>query len=86
MKIYVIQSKSGIMMNVSVSEKNQINGVPVKKATYGILAHVMVSMIKYVKLVSIQILKVKHAKKHFFSKLILVFQDETLNTRDCINC
>ena len=39
MKIYVIQSKSGIMMNVSVSEKNQINGVPVKKATYGILAH-----------------------------------------------
>ena len=38
----VIQIKSGIMMNVSVSEKNIIH---VKKIIFGILLHVVANMV-----------------------------------------
>ena len=53
MKIYVIQNKNGIMMNVSVSVKSENNGVLLKKAIHAILVNVIVSVIKHVKLVNI---------------------------------
>ena len=61
--MYVIQSKNGIMMNVSVSVKNYMIGVFVKSAICGFLACVIVSVIRHVKLMTIQILKVAQAKK-----------------------
>ena len=49
MKMYVIQSKHGIMMNVSENLKNQLIGVLVKKITGGILVRMIVSVIKNAK-------------------------------------
>ena len=49
MKIYVIQSKNGIMMNAGVS----VVWFFVKKFIRGILEYVIVSAKKHVKLVSI---------------------------------
>ena len=40
----------------------------------------ILSVIKHVKLVRISILKTAHAKKHLFGKLLLVCQNEILNT------
>ena len=40
----------------------------------------ILSVIKHVKLVRISILKTAYAKKHLFGKLLLVCQNEILNT------
>ena len=53
MKMYAIESKNGIVMNVSESTKNYLIGVLVKKVTCGILVNMIVSMLKHVKLESI---------------------------------
>ena len=56
MEIHIIQSKNGIMINISVKVKYQLIGVPEKKAIYGILeviVQVIVSVIKCIELVSI---------------------------------
>ena len=56
MEIHIIQSKNGIMINISVKVKYQLIGVPVKKAIYGILeviVQVIASVIKCIELVSI---------------------------------
>ena len=53
MKVYVIQSKNGIMMNACVTVNNRMIGVPVKKVTGEILVNVIVSVIKQVKFLSI---------------------------------
>ena len=65
MKIYLIQSKNGIMINVNVNVRNQLIGVLVKETTCEILAHVIVNVIKREELVSILILIVLHAKNVF---------------------
>ena len=52
-KVCVIRSKNGVMMNVSVSVKNQMIGVLAKMIIYEILAHVVVRVIKHVKLTNI---------------------------------
>ena len=50
MKVQVIQSKNGIMINVGVSVKNQMIGVVVQMIKFGILVRVIVSVIRHVKL------------------------------------
>ena len=61
MKMCVIQSKNGLMMNVGVSLSNWMIGVLVGTfITCGGLVHVIVSAIKNVKLMSIKILKIMH--------------------------
>ena len=47
-KLYLIQSKNGIVMNVDVNVKNLMNGITVKKIMYGFLVCVIVSLIKRV--------------------------------------
>ena len=53
MKVYVIQSKNGIMINVGVSVKKLVIGVLVKMITRGILARVIMNAIKQLKLINI---------------------------------
>ena len=48
MKIYIIQNKNGIMMNVGVSVKSKNTGVLVKKAIHATLVNVVVGLIKLV--------------------------------------
>ena len=62
MKVYVIQRKNEIIMNKGVSVKNQVIGILAKMTVCGILVHVIVSVIRHVKLTNIQILKMFHAK------------------------
>ena len=62
MKVYVIQGKSGIMMNIGASVKNQMSGFLAKMTTCGILVHIFVSAIRHVKLMDIQTLKTVHVK------------------------
>ena len=50
------------MMNVGVSVNNQMIGVFVKSVVCGILAHVIESVIKHVKLINICMLKIVYAK------------------------
>ena len=82
MKAYVIQSKYGTMMNVSVSIWNKIIGLLAKTIICGILVHVIVSVIGHVKLTNIQILKIAHVEKYLIGKLELLFQDEILNATE----
>ena len=56
MKVCVIQSKYGIVMDVGVSVKHWITGALVKKIIYEILVRLIVSVIKHVKLRNIWIL------------------------------
>ena len=51
-EIYVIHCKNRSKMNVYVNAKHQLIGVLVKKVTYGIVVHVIVSVIKCVELAS----------------------------------
>ena len=44
--MYVIRSKNGTMINVDVNVKNQLIEAFVKKATCGILVHMIVSVTK----------------------------------------
>ena len=53
MKVYVIQSKNGIKINVGVSVNNQMIGVLVKVIICGIPARVIVNVIRHVKLMNI---------------------------------
>ena len=53
MKVYVIQGKNGVMMNVDVSVKSYMVDVLVKMIICGILVFVIVSVIKDVKLTNI---------------------------------
>ena len=62
MKVYVIQSKNGIMLTASISVKNYMIGVLAKMVISGILAHVIVNVIKYVKLTNIEILEIALVK------------------------
>ena len=62
MKVYVIQRKNEIIMNKGVSVKNQVIGILAKMTVCGILVHVIVSVIRHVKLTNIQILKIFPAK------------------------
>ena len=52
-KVHVILVKSGIIMNVVVSVKNQMVGVLLKTVMYGILARGIVNVIKHVKLMNV---------------------------------
>ena len=53
MKIYVIQSKNGIMMNTGVIEKNQTFAVLLKMIACDILVGVIIGVVRYVKLTNI---------------------------------
>ena len=53
MKAYVIQTKNEIITNVCVSAKNKIIGILVKMIIRGILAHVIVNVIKHAKLMNV---------------------------------
>ena len=53
MKVYAIQSKNEIMINVGVSVKNQIVGVLVRMIICGIRVKVIVNLRKHVKLTNI---------------------------------
>ena len=52
-KVYVIQSKNGIMMNIGVNVKNSMIGVLLKIIICGILVRVIVSVIRHEKLSNI---------------------------------
>ena len=64
--LYEIQIKSGIIRNVSVNVKNQMIGVLVKMVVYGNLLHVIVSVIKHVKLMNTFLQKTVLAKNFQF--------------------
>ena len=53
MKVYIIPSKSEIMVNVGKSVNNWIIGFFVKIIICGILVHVNLSVIRHVKLTNI---------------------------------
>ena len=53
MKVLVIQSKTGIMMNDGASVKNQMFGVLTKSFICGILVRVIASVLKHAKLMNI---------------------------------
>ena len=53
MKVYVIQSKNGIVINADVSVKNKMIGFLVKKVICGILVRVIVSLMRHQKLMNI---------------------------------
>ena len=53
MKVYVIQSKNRVMMSVGVSVKKKMIGVFVKMILCGMLARVIVNVIRYVKMINI---------------------------------
>ena len=55
MKVYVIQSRNEMLMNVGVGVKNYLIGVLVKMVICGILVRVIASVIKHVKLMNIYI-------------------------------
>ena len=53
MKLQVIQSKNGIIINIGVSIKNKMIGILEKSVTCRILVRVIVSAINHVKLMNI---------------------------------
>ena len=63
MKVYVIQSNTGVIMNVSVTVKIQMIGLIAKMIVFGILVHLIVSVIRREKVTDIQILNIDYAKK-----------------------
>ena len=78
MKVDLIQSKNGVLANVSVSVKSQIIGALVRMLICGILERVIVSNISHVKLTNDQILK-RICVSLLFVKLVLACEDEILN-------
>ena len=62
MKVYIIQSKNGIIMNVGVSVKNSMIGILAKKFICRIPLHVILCVIRHVKLSNIYTLKIDQAK------------------------
>ena len=83
MKVYVIQNKNGIMMNVVASLENYMIGVLVKMIVCGILVHVTVKVIRHVKGID-KLLDIKSCpcEKRLFGKLALAYEDEMLNTTE----
>ena len=79
MKVYVIQSRNEMLMNVGVGVKNYLIGVLVKMVICGILVRVIASVIKHVKLMNIYIWKIVHAGKRLIGKLLLEREDEILS-------
>ena len=75
----VTKSNSGIMINTDVNVKNQLLGGLVKMIICRFLVHVIVSVIKYVKLVFLDN-KNCFCKTCLFDKLVLACGDEILNT------
>ena len=53
MKVYVIQSKNGIMMNVDANIKNEMNGIGLKIIICEILARAILRVIRHVKMTNI---------------------------------
>ena len=82
MKVYVIQSNTGVIMNVSVTVKIQMIGLIAKMIVFGILVHLIARVIRREKLTDIQILNIDYAKKHLIGKLVLECEDEILNTTE----
>ena len=62
MKEYIVQSKSGVVINFTFSVKNEMIRVLVKMIIYGILACVILNVTRHVKLRKIVMLKIVHAK------------------------
>ena len=62
MKLYVIQSKNRIIMNIRVSVKNYVIGFLVKMIICGTLVYLIFIVRRHVKLTNIQILKINHMK------------------------
>lgn len=60
--MYVFQNKIGIIMNVGLIVKNQITGFFAKSFICGILARVIMNVMKHVKLKKIGMLKIVPAK------------------------
>lgn len=82
MEKYATQSKNGIKTKVDVNVKNQSIGALVKVILCGTLVHLIVNVIKHVKLMHIQILKFAHVKIRLFDKLLLTCEDDILNTTE----
>ena len=79
--MYVIQRKSGIIVGVGMSVKNQIIGVIAKMIMCGILVQVILNAIKH-KIDGCLDIKKCFCKKRLFGKLVLACQDEILNTTE----
>ena len=79
MKVSTIQTKNGIIKNVGMSLKHQMNGVLVKINIGGILVRVIVSVIKHIKLINIQIL---NSYKNICCKLVLTCEYGLINTTE----
>ena len=62
MKVYVIQSKNGIMANAGVSVNSSMIGVLVKIIICKILVREILNVISHVKFTNVLILKIAHAK------------------------
>ena len=62
MKLYVIQSKNRIIMNIRVSVKNYVIGFLVKMIICGTLVYLIFIVRRHVKLTNVQILKINHMK------------------------
>ena len=65
MKVYVIQSKNGTIMNVGVSVKNYKIWVLSKRVICGTIVPVIVSVIKHVKLMNVWVLTIVLAKNDY---------------------
>ena len=81
MKTYITQSKSGIMMNVWLSVKNQTIGALVKLIICGILARVIASVIEHANETYVDT-KNCSCEKHLFVKLVSPCEGEILNTTE----
>ena len=62
MKVCVIQSKNGIMINVRVTVKNSMVECLVKMTLCGVPVRVALSVIRRVKLMNIQVIKIANGK------------------------
>ena len=52
MKVYVIQSKNGIMMTVDIIVNNYMFGILMKSIIFGMLARVILNVITHAKLMN----------------------------------
>ena len=79
-KMYVIQSKNEIIINLTVNVKNYVTKILLKVITYVILGRVIVNIRKHAKLMNIQILIDVNCsfEKHLIGKLVLKHEDEIL--------
>ena len=52
-KMYLIKSKNGIMINIYGNVKKSLIGVFVKMIIFGIIVHVVVSVVNYAQMLNI---------------------------------